>query len=197
METVHLTITNRWLVRALGHNPLVRGSDRAEAVITALLAIVLILFIPVAGAVGTSVHDSQMTYLTNAQATRHQVTAEISGDSTAPIDPYETGSLTPLRWTVDGQVHETVVRTEDERVRGGVMTIWVDDRGERVPAPPTPDDAALAAVVAAVSVWVGAAAVTAAVLGLLRHQLNRRRYAAWERAFHDVVGGDGERPQRW
>lgn len=197
METVHFTVISTWLVRVLGRNPLVRGSDRTEAVITALLAIVLILFIPIAGAVGTSVHATQMSYLTQALATRHQVTAEVVGKSTGSADPREMGNLTPLRWTVGNEVHETVVRSEDSRLRGDTMTIWVDDRGERVPEPPDSSDAALAAVVAAISVWLGAAAATVGLLTLLRIVLNRRRYAAWEQELDELADGDGKRPHHW
>lgn len=62
----------RWFqVHTFGRNPLVRGSDRLEAVIIVLAILVSLLAVPVAGAVGTAVYDARRAqYLTEARTQR-------------------------------------------------------------------------------------------------------------------------------
>ena len=64
-----LTLTvdpRRWFqVHTFSRNPLVRGSDRLEALIIVLAILVSLLAVPVAGAVGTAVYDARrQQYLT-------------------------------------------------------------------------------------------------------------------------------------
>ncbi|ANW65034.1 hypothetical protein BCA37_16835 [Mycobacterium sp. djl-10] len=195
MDTVHFTIRTPWLLRALGGNPLVRGSDRVEAAITAVLAVLVILALPVAAAVGVAVHESQTTYLTEALATRHQIAAEASGDSTPATEPGGTTYLTSVRWVVGNQVYDDVVSSRDSHRRGDPVTIWVDETGSRVPAPPTSTDIALASGIAGAAVWGAAALACAAVLALARSRLDRNRYVAWERGFRRMTDGGDKHPR--
>ena len=187
--------TRIWLLCALGRNPLVRRTDRLEAVVIVLLSVILILLVPVAGAVGTGVHESQSAHLAKAIASRHQTTALVTADSTGLPDPYSAGSVTPVRWTAGGETYQDVVQSREWRKAGDTMSVWVDDLGRSTLPPPTPTDAALGAVIAAGTTWTGAAATAAMLLVLLRRRLNRQRYALWEREYERLADDDKKRHQ--
>lgn len=101
---------------------------------TVLAFLVALLAVPVACAVGTAVHESQTTYLTEARAQRDQVTATVTADSAAVDEPYSAGTLTPVRWTVGFDTHVDSVHSQQWRKAGESMTIWVDHRGTDVAA---------------------------------------------------------------
>ena len=64
----------------VGRNPLIRISDRVEALVLVLAVVVSLLAIPIAAAVGTAVHDSRSSlYAEQAQA-RRMVTATVVGE---------------------------------------------------------------------------------------------------------------------
>jgi hypothetical protein len=55
METFTLAPVGGWIVRAFGRNPLVRTSDRIEALLLILAVAVALAAAPIAGAIGTAV----------------------------------------------------------------------------------------------------------------------------------------------
>lgn len=182
-----------WLLQALGRNPLVRSSDRIEAALTVLAYLVAVLAVPVACAVGTAVHDSQTTYLTEARAARDQVMATVTADSVALDAPYSAGTLTAVHWTTGFDTHADCVYSQQWRKAGDTMTIWVDHLGSLTSPPPNPSETVLAAVMMALMVWAGAAAAVAAMVALVRYRLNQRRYYSWERELEQLPGNGDKR----
>ena len=78
MDTFSLA-PSRWrTVRAFGRNPVVRFSDRVEAMATAMAIAVALIAAPVVGAVGTAVHDARSRVYAEATQTRHPVTAVVT-----------------------------------------------------------------------------------------------------------------------
>lgn len=59
MITFRLRLPCRTILRVFSRNPLVRGTDRLEAVVMLLAVTVSLLTIPFAAAAGTAVHDSR------------------------------------------------------------------------------------------------------------------------------------------
>lgn len=188
MDTVDLHVKNVWLSRVFGHNPLVRSSDRVEAVVTAVVVAMLVLFIPIACAVGTTVHETQTRYLTEYRATHHEVSALVTDDHPGPAELYTPGELSRVQWTHAGRVRSDVMFSQEPPKVGEALTIWVNDRGERTPPPPDSAVPTLTAVTAAASVWLGAAAVAATLLAVQRLWLDRRRHALWESELRSLVG---------
>ncbi|MGV0791413.1 hypothetical protein [Mycolicibacterium sp. XJ1819] len=73
----------RWplLIRLWGRNPLVRTTDRIEALTTVLAIVVALITVPVALAVGTAVHDLRSDLYAAQEPTRaavEAVTASVS-----------------------------------------------------------------------------------------------------------------------
>jgi hypothetical protein len=74
----------RWPIFGLfRRNPLIRASDRFEALVMALAVMVSLLAVPVAAAVGTAVHDSRRDVYAQQHHTRHLVIATITDDTAA------------------------------------------------------------------------------------------------------------------
>ena len=59
METFTLAPVGGWIVRAFGRNPLVRTSDRIEALLLILAVAVALAAAPIAGAIGTAVYEAR------------------------------------------------------------------------------------------------------------------------------------------
>jgi hypothetical protein len=77
----------RWpIVQVFGRNPLVRTSDRVEALVLVLAVVESLLAVPIGAPIGTAVHDSiRHLYAEQAQS-RHPVTATV----TATMPPSKT-----------------------------------------------------------------------------------------------------------
>lgn len=195
MQTFTLGLGS-WMRCLVGKNPLVRGSDRVEAMAVLVAVLVSLLSVPVVGAVATATNDSLTRHYAVERATRHQVTATVTEDSLLAPLSYERPFLTPVRWTFDGAERTAKIRTH--RMRAGAQTsIWVDAKGEPTSAPLPDDAAATEAVVTGFGLWFAAVGVSSAAFTVLRLRLNRSRAAAWDRALEDLVDNGGRSDQRY
>lgn len=171
----------------LGRNPLCRVSDRVEGIVLLLL---IAAFVPLAAVAATGA--ANWVHSANAGAERagaslRQVPAKLLQATPVVSAPTGTAWLwAPARWTVDGTAHVGSVPALAGLPAGSTEQIWVDSAGRVSPPPTTTGQvnarAALAAAVAPVIVALG--------LGLLwlvlRWFLDRRRMAAWTRAWAHV-----------
>lgn len=160
-------------------NPLRRASDRAEAVIVAVL---LAAFL--AGAPLVSVLAGQWAYHTgwNAEhASRHQVPAVLL----ARAPPYASGGYgagpeVMARWPVPGRAARTgEVPAPAGAKAGTTVMVWIDTSGRLTGLP-----LSHASVVARAALAAGLAPAALGLLllcaGTLAHRaLDRRRLAAW------------------
>ncbi len=181
----------RWrVVQLFGRYPLLRASDRVEALVLALPVVVALLAIPIAAFVGTAVHDSRSSlYAEQAQA-RRIVTATVAGERDARPDLSNPAVWVPVRWFDAGTEHIGVVKAQRTVKTGDSIEIWVDKNGSQV-APPTPTRAAVEeAVGAAVVIWLGVVVTAVGVFAGTRTILNRARHARWQRDFDNLVDDD-------
>ena len=118
----------RWLVvRLFGRNPLIRISDRIEALALVLVVVVSLLALPIGAAVGTAVYDSRSRlYAEQAQA-KTQVTATVI-DSPARGDTITVRA----RWFAAGAEHTGAVKAQPTAKPGDVIEIWVNKDGSHV-----------------------------------------------------------------
>jgi hypothetical protein len=197
MNNDPVTLRSSWLLRLIGRHPLVRGSDRLEAVVAGLVVAAAILVLPLACALGTSVHDARAADYARRGTAEHELVATVTSDSAQFTEPYSVRALTPMQWTVDGVAHHDVLLTPDTFKVGDQVPIWVDDRGTRVPAPPPSWQAVVDAVCVAAAVWVGTIIGGLMMLKGLRHHLQHNRFAVWERELDDLFPDGGSRSERW
>ena len=100
----------RWPIFGLfRRNPLLRASDRIEALVLALAVMVSLLAVPVAAAVGTAVHDSRRDVYAQQHHTRHLVTATITDDTAAQNISRTNTATMAARWTAAGAEHTGAV----------------------------------------------------------------------------------------
>lgn len=179
-----------WLHRLLARNPLVRVSDRVEAVAVVLTFLIAVLAVPVAGAVGTAVHADLAASFALQRSERTELQARAVADSS--VVPRSSGNSfrTPIEWEFGGRAHAAEVRTASVQ-EGDAVTIWVDRSGDRVGEPFTDEEAVVRAVIAAIAVWGVSVGFATAGWVVLRWRLDRARYADWDRELDDLAGNDG------
>jgi hypothetical protein len=177
----------RWrTIRAFGKNPLVRISDRIEAIVIVTAVAVSLLAAPVSGAIGTAVHDARSRIYAEEAHTRQPIAAIVTTTKrgVTVTRPYMDTTVVEARWRWGGIEHTEIVSAKRPVTVGDQIDIWVNDEGERV-RPPPPSQAVVEAVGVAVTLWLGAMSAAAALVALVRWLLNRRRDIDWER---EIVG---------
>ncbi len=196
METFTIGLRRPWWVGALGRNALVRRSDRIEAIAVVLAVLFSVLAIPVAAAIGTSVHDQRArTYAQEAQ-NRHQVTATATADGHAAAQLRTIVFFAEATWSEAGRTHRGDVEWPGRAKAGDHQTIWVNDKGD-LAAPPSPSSRADSeAVSVALVVWLAVTEAAAGLAYLVRHRLDRRRYAQWDREINASHNNKGRRNHR-
>jgi hypothetical protein len=201
METFTLSLGRCWLIRAVGRNPLVRTSDRVEALILMLVFATALVVTPVAGAIGTAVHDTHARAYAEQSRDRHPVTAVVTDKPSATMiedaiaTPEQTHTVVraPVRWRVDGVDHTETLKVDLEAKVGDRVNIWVDGSGHRVAAPMPKSQAGIDALVVGAGSWLGLMAGVEGLSALVRAGLRRRRDIGWDRELRMLVDNGGGR----
>lgn len=189
MQSFTFDFGRGWLVRLGGHNPLVRGSDRIEALALLILAVIVLTSVPVVGAAGTALHDNRFrTYVAQAHD-RHPVTATALHDSGMIVHANSVIFAVTARWSASGVDHVGIIESPDRVDVGDLVAIWVDQQGDATEAPTPPGKAADEAVGIAVLSWLTVATTAFGVRLLLRARLNRTRQADWDRELGSLADG--------
>ena len=193
MDTFRLDWGRCWTVRALGRNPLVRFSDRVEAVVLVLVFVTALAVIPVAGTIGTAVYESRARLYAEQAQTRHTVTATAIEDSTVILDQDAEVFWTEARWRVNGVEHVGSADSANATKAGDQLDVWVDASGDQVAAPTPTSRAGIDAMFAGAGAWLIAMAGVAGLSLFVRSWMTHRRYRAWEREWQELVSDDGGR----
>jgi hypothetical protein len=184
----------RWpiLLRLLGRDPLVRTTDRIEALVFVLALVVSLLAAPIAAAVGTAVYDSRRHIYAEQAHTRHTVAATVT-DVPTPQQILRTGTTTvSARWTAAGAEHTGTVKAQPPVNTGDTVEIWVDSNGAQVTAPTPTTRTAVEAAMGALVIWICVAATAATVFTVTRAVCDRIRFSRWQHDLDSMVGnGDG------
>ncbi len=183
MQSFTITWGHYWWTGIAGRNPLVRRTDRIQAWLCILVALINVLAIPVVAAIGTSVHDARGAFYAEQAKHRHAVTATALENSTAELGPgpADVTFLVRASWIDVHSNHVDVVKWPDEATAGDQTDIWVDDTGGPVDPPASPSRAAADALGAALWIWFAVMATTAGSATLIRLRLTNRRYLQWDR----------------
>lgn len=173
----------------MGRNPLVRHADRVQAWAFVLAAAITLLAIPVAGAIGTSVYDSQIRFYAEEAEHRHPVTATALENSTVAVGPgpEDVSFFVRASWTDAGADHVDVVEWADKATIGDQADIWVDEVTGAPVDPPSPPSAAVSdAVGVAFSVWFAVMATAVGGAYLIHEYLGHRRCIQWDRELESL-----------
>jgi hypothetical protein len=180
------------------HNPLRRGSDRAEAGIVAFLIGAFLLGAPLIALITCRLTLTSTFTSTNAiHDGWRQVSAVLLTDEPDWTGGY--GSSVPVRWQGPNGVPRTGQILAAPGTRAGArVTVWTDASGHLSDTPMSPRQATTQADLAAgiaVLLW----ALTLLSTGMIgRHLLDRRRLAAWETDWRtsNLSGPAGASPER-
>ncbi|MEU3242288.1 MULTISPECIES: Rv1733c family protein [unclassified Streptomyces] len=182
------------------HNPLRRGTDRAEAWLALLTLVLIAVVAPLAGvAAGGAAEHALQQSVRDQHRDRHEVVATVVRKlSRAPLEPdpeassaQDPHSRVLADWTApDGSAHRgrvvTVLRSPH---RGDHFALWTDRHGHMVGRPLDAATATTHAVLAG----IGAALMTVVLLEAARRLVLWRmvlgRYARWDQAW-DRAGPD-------
>ncbi|MCV7060686.1 hypothetical protein H7I76_09440 [Mycolicibacterium vaccae] len=183
----------RWrILRALGRNPLVRTSDRIEALVWMLAAMVSMLAIPAARDRYRGARVDEQP-LRRAGSNRHLVPATvIDGVATNEPSIAKTTITVDARWFVVGAIHRHSRRAPTVRT-GDQIDVWVDDNGRRVAKPTPVCAAATDAALVALAIWLTVDTAAATLYMVTRWAADRCRAAGWQRDIDILVGHGGGR----
>ena len=180
----------RWHVRALGVNPLVRFTDRLEALAAFALLLATLVAIPFAVQSGDLVYSSTVRTAHEQTHTRHPVAA-VAIDGTSLMTDFDGAAYVTAQWHAGGQVRTAQVIKRGVVTAGDPITVWLDDKsGKPVAAPQTPADARVTAIAAAAMVWTLLVVLSALAAFALRKGLDRLRANAWERELQLLAHND-------
>ena len=180
----------RWYLGALDRNPLVRASDRLEALAFLALLVITLLAIPVAAGLSHQTYDSTIRIVEEQAQSRHSVQAVAVEGSTVPLTDQDTPQYVLVQWR-DGTQQRTEKVVSPGIVKAGAhLTVWLDQRGRIVDAPLTSADASVDAATVGWTVWL-LAVVFSGLAGLgIRHCLDRSRARSWDRALQQFAHHD-------
>ncbi|MER5910649.1 hypothetical protein ABT124_09130 [Streptomyces sp. NPDC001982] len=168
-------------------NPLRRRSDVVEAWTAVVVAVLLCVAAPLAGALaGLWAHDAARSIAAVQRAERHRVRAEVLGSTPDQLPTVQGGRehayRATVRWTEPGKGTWTAVaRVPAGTHQGDVVDVWFDSRGRDVTAPP--GDVAIWQHTVTIGVFAagGAAGVVLLGHGVVRRVSLRHRLNEWER----------------
>ena len=184
----------RWMIaRIAGRNPLLRRSDRIEALVVVLAIFMSLLGASVAGVVGTAVHDARGRLFAEQAQTRRMITATAIDHKTAVVGRNSVTTTVIATWHAGGSEHTGSVKSDHPIEAGENIDIWVDRDGNRVSPPAPASRAGADALSVGVLTWLTTVLVAAALVALTRAALNRARDAQWEQEIRCLVDDDGGR----
>jgi hypothetical protein len=101
-----------------------RASNRVEAAVVTLAALLVVIAGACAGVIGMMVHDAEtQNYLAQAR-TRHAVVARAVDDSKPAVSPESTASTVHARWQVNGIDHADAIVWDHALKAGEQLQIW-------------------------------------------------------------------------
>jgi hypothetical protein len=183
-------------LRALSRNPLVRASDRIESVVVMLAAVVVVVGVACAGALGTMVYGARTQLHAKQAQTTHAVVAIAVEDSKTTATAQTVVTTVYARWQFNG-VDDAAEFAWNKPVKAGdPLQIWVDDHGNRVAPPSSISSAATDAVRLALVAWLSVVLAVATGVSAVRSRAGRMRDAQWDREIRCLVDDDGGHTNR-
>ncbi|MCW2731383.1 MAG: hypothetical protein JWR13_2199 [Mycobacterium sp.] len=180
----------RWYLRALDRSPLIRTSDRLEALSILALFVMTIVAIPVATQFGHHTYDATIRTVEQEAHSRHPVQAQVVQGSTGLPTDFDTPLYIVAKWRDGTQQRTEQIISPGTVQTGAELTIWLDPTGKVVNAPLTPGDAGVNALSVAWTIWLLAVVISGLGALGIRKWLDRSRAQAWERALQLLAHND-------
>jgi hypothetical protein len=182
----------RWRVgRVVARNPLLRRSDRVEALVGLIAVLATLIAIPIAVVAGAIAYDARAQLYAHEAHDRRLVTGTVTDARHQDMD----STVAQAWWPNDGGGRTGTLYLTSPVNAGDSIKLWVDRDGKPT-SPPNPawhavGDAVGAAGLVVLIAGLGAASLVVAV----RSRLDRGRDAQWDRDLRCLVD-DGGRTNR-
>lgn len=181
------------VLRIFNRSPLMRASDRIEAAIVPLAALLVIVAAACAGVLGTFVYEAEKQQYLGEAAARHTVVATALDDSTPGVRPSSYDSTVLARWRTNGVDHVESIGSDYPIKATESLSVWVDADGNKVDAPTPVTQAARNAVnIAFLAWWVTVLAIIQ-IVSMIRVRVARSRDMQWEHDIRDLVDDENGR----
>lgn len=176
----------RWrFAQLFGFNPLVRMSDRVEALVVVLAVLITLVAVPITAAVGTAVYDSRSRQYAEQAKTSHVVAGTVTSHKVAHHESLGPTITVLARWFDAGTEHTGAVAAPPGVNIGDSIDIWIGEDGSHVgPPPKTASDEAVAV---ASAIWFSVAVAAGVLVAGTRAALNRARHAQWQDDFDNLI----------
>lgn len=195
METFTLD-PRRWLIaRVLGHNPLLRRSDRIEALVILIAVVVSLVAVPLTGVVGAMVYSARSHQYTAEMQTRHTVTATVI-DSNGPITSDSGAIAARVRWQAGGE-HVDLIQSSDPVEAGEHIEIWVDADGNLAHSPTPGLHAVVEAAATTLALLLSVAIAMKLLVAGTRLRVDQLRDVQWDREIQCLQDNDGGRTNQY
>jgi hypothetical protein len=166
-----------------GANPLVRGSDRLEALARAVFVCGLLAAALIGLTAGTAAHTQAREQAASDAADRHRVPATLVADAPAPAGEVWADRATAegvAGWTDrTGVEHRATVAVRAGTATGDPVSVWVDADGNRTPPPMTAADVTGRAVGQGLGIAAGLGLLACGAHLQVRTLLDRSRSRRW------------------
>lgn len=177
------------VVQPWGRNPVLRSSDRLQATLRILAAIVIVAAVPVCCAIGTALYTRELAQVQARNATETAVTATLSADPVATVTSGATaGSVVttdkawhaPVVWTFRGQQGAATVPVPSSARHGSRIQLWLGSDSRPSTGPLPTSVAAFRSIGSAVTLLAGVVSAVVFSLWSTGRLLDWRRGAWWE-----------------
>ncbi|MEV6325286.1 hypothetical protein AB0M45_29505 [Nocardia sp. NPDC051787] len=173
-------------------NPLIRASDRIQALAGMFAIAVALLAVPLAGAAGTAGYTDAMARIRVENAAKAEAMATVTAKPKRTVIATRQHGLTneryeaAVRWNHDGKSGTAVVEVPSGSALGAEVPIWLGPDGQPTTAPKRSDAAVGEGISTGLALLAGSwggALLLAWGVGKL---LDARRAASWDREWRRI-----------
>lgn len=181
-----------WRTRPWNTNPLMRASDRFEALVRILAAAAVLVAIPIAGAAGTAGYTAAAARISSENAAKVAVKGTISGEvkQTAVVsvrsEMTESHAEAPVHWNQDGRSGTATIEVPAMATRGDEVTVWLAPDGTTTGPPQRSGVAAGNGIGVGLAILVEIWGAVLALVAFIAWALGARRRAGWEREWRQI-----------
>ncbi|MFD7160060.1 hypothetical protein ACFV9C_36100 [Kribbella sp. NPDC059898] len=191
-STLHRPVPERrrwtWLFRP---NPLRRRTDKVQAAVLALCALVAAAAVPLVTLLALHVHRTTAEDLHAARQGATQTTATTTGVGRSPLGssgPISTTVTVPARWTTTtGDLRTGMIQAPADTPPGTDEQITIGTDGRYLPKGATQGSTVVIPIVFGVTILAVALLTCTLIYGAITGLLERRRAAAWGSAWEEFA----------
>ncbi|NNH70694.1 hypothetical protein HLB23_12600 [Nocardia uniformis] len=179
-----------WRVQPWNPNPLMRASDRCEALVWLIAVFAALMAVPIAGAVGTASYTGAADRIAAEDAGKTRVTATVT-DTPETVVGDRSGVRVErfpvtVRWNHDGNTGSADLDLTTPAIAGTHTPVWIDRDGNSTTAPARTGTAAAEGIGTGVAILVETWCVAAVLVWATRGLSNSRRNATWDREWRTM-----------